>query len=87
MFVILVYDVKERRVAKVLKLAREYLQWVQNSVLEGELSEANYKILKDKISKKVDQTEDSVIFYTFRTQKYSHKEMIGIEKGGQKLFL
>ena len=34
MFVILVYDVGEKRVAKVLKICRKYLTWVQNSVLE-----------------------------------------------------
>lgn len=39
MFVILVYDVDQKRVAKVLKKCREYLFWVQNSVFEGELTE------------------------------------------------
>ena len=87
MFVILVYDVKDTRVAKVLKIAREYLHWVQNSVLEGELSDASYKILKSKITKKIKPEEDSVIFYTFRTQKYTKRELIGVEKGGKKLFL
>jgi CRISPR-associated protein Cas2 len=42
MFVILVYDFDKKRVAKALKIARKYLYWVQNSVLEGEISEANY---------------------------------------------
>ena len=87
MFVILVYDVKDTRVAKVLKIAREYLHWIQNSVLEGEISEASYKILKERIMKKIKQKEDSVIFYTMRTQKYMKKEIIGIEKGGKKLFI
>lgn len=32
MFVILVYDISEKRGAKILKLARNYLAWVQNSV-------------------------------------------------------
>ncbi|WP_427338327.1 CRISPR-associated endonuclease Cas2 [Caloranaerobacter sp. DY30410] len=31
MFVILVYDVEQKRVAKVLKTCRKYLYWVQNS--------------------------------------------------------
>jgi len=87
MFVILVYDVNQKRVGKVLKLAREYLHWVQNSVLEGELTEANYRILKDKLNKRIKATEDSVIFYTFRTLKYSDREIMGIQKGGQRLFL
>ena len=40
MYVIIVYDVGEKRVGKMLKLCRQYLCWIQNSVLEGELSEA-----------------------------------------------
>jgi CRISPR-associated endonuclease Cas2 len=44
MFLILVYDVNEKRVNKVLKTCRKYLHWVQNSVLEGEISEAKKRI-------------------------------------------
>jgi len=83
MFIILVYDVNQSRVAKVLKLCRRYLYWVQNSVLEGELSEANYKKLKYELSKIINKDEDSVIFYTFRSTKYSDREIIGLEKGGR----
>ena len=36
MYIILVYDVSEKRVFKVLKIARKYITWIQNSVLEGE---------------------------------------------------
>ena len=46
MFVIMVYDVNQKRVAKVLKIARKYLNWVQNSVLEGEITDAKYEKLK-----------------------------------------
>ena len=35
MFVVLVYDVKQERVGKVLKICRKYLTHVQNSVFEG----------------------------------------------------
>jgi len=44
--VILVYDVNVKRVAKVLKRSRKYLNWVQNSVLDGEISDVNYEKLK-----------------------------------------
>ena len=65
MFVILVYDIGEKRVAKALKIARKYLHWVQNSVLEGEISNANFVKLKTELKMMMDPTEDSVIFYTF----------------------
>ena len=40
MYIILVYDCGEKRVGKMLKLCRQYLNWIQNSVFEGELSDA-----------------------------------------------
>ncbi len=83
MFVILVYDINIKRVAKVLKTCRNYLYWVQNSVFEGEISDANYKKLKVELKKIINDDEDSIIFYTFRTTKYSNRETVGIKKGGQ----
>lgn len=87
MFVILVYDVGEKRVAKALKTARKYLYWVQNSVLEGEITESNLRKLKDELKKLSDETVDSFIFYSFRTTRYYDREIIGVKKGGQELFL
>lgn len=82
MFVIMVYDIGVKRVAKVLKLSRKYLYWVQNSVFEGEISEANYRKLKMELVHIIEEDEDSIIFYTFRTTKYSKRETMGIKKGG-----
>lgn len=87
MFIILVYDVNEKRVNKVLKICRKYLNWVQNSVLEGEISDANFKKLKSEISRIINKDEDSVIIYILRTTKYSDREIIGLEKGGESLFV
>ncbi|SHJ60937.1 CRISPR-associated endonuclease Cas2 [Paramaledivibacter caminithermalis] len=87
MFVILVYDVNTKRVAKVLKTARKYLYWVQNSVLEGDITEANFTKLKGELLKKINQEEDSVLFYTFRSKNYSKREEYGVKKGGEDNFL
>jgi len=84
MFVILVYDVNVKRVAKILKIARKYLYWVQNSVLEGEISEANLVKLKTELKRTMEDDEDSVIFYILRTTKYSSRESMGIKKGGEE---
>ncbi len=82
LFVIMVYDINVKRVAKVLKCSRKYLYWVQNSVFEGEISEANYKKLKMELAQIINEDEDSVIYYTFRTTKYSKRETMGLKKGG-----
>ncbi|MGG3739061.1 CRISPR-associated endonuclease Cas2 [Aeribacillus pallidus] len=87
MFVILVYDFNEKRVAKALKIARKYLHWVQNSVFEGEISQANYKKLKIELQNIMNPDEDSVIFYTFRTQKYWLREEFGLKKGDDEFIL
>jgi len=87
MFVILVYDFNERRVGKALKIARKYLHWVQNSVFEGEITQANFNKLKFELQSLMEPDEDSVIFYTFRSQKYSKREEYGLKKGGDEFIL
>jgi CRISPR-associated protein Cas2 len=83
----MVYDVEVKRVAKVLKTGRKYLYWVQNSVLEGNINEGSFKKLKAELSRIIDHEYDSIIFYTFRTSKYSEREIMGIEKGEESQFL
>ncbi|HEY8361798.1 MAG TPA: CRISPR-associated endonuclease Cas2 [Tissierellaceae bacterium] len=87
MFIILVYDVAEKRVAKVLKKCRQYLYWVQNSVFEGEITPAKLKMLKEELKRIIDKTEDSIIIYNLRTTKYASREVIGLEKGGEENIL
>lgn len=58
MYVILIYDVAEKRVSKMLKLCRQYLCWIQNSVFEGELSEVKLRELQNKIHSLIDKKED-----------------------------
>lgn len=87
MFLILVYDVNEKRVNKVLKTCRKYLNWVQNSVLEGEISDANLKKLKIELNRIIHKDEYSVIFYILRTTKYSEREILGLEKGGEGIMI
>lgn len=84
MYIILVYDVNVKRVAKVLKTARKYLHWVQNSVLEGELTEAGFQKLKADLGRRIDLTEDSVLFYVLGDQRYTTRELMGVSKGGEE---
>ena len=81
MFTILVYDFGQKRVGKALKICRKYLHWVQNSVFEGRISQANLVKIKRELASLVKPEEDSVIIYTFRSKKYSNREIIGLEKG------
>ena len=87
MFVILVYDVQEKRVAKALKTCRKYLTWVQNSVFEGDIGEANLKKLMIEMKKVIDIYSDSVIIYRFNSLNYSKRQVIGVEKNSQDVIL
>ncbi len=81
MFVILVYDAGEKRVQKFHKICKRYLTWVQLSVFEGELTKAQIERLLHELRSVMDQGEDSVIIYTFRTRRYFKREVIGVKKG------
>lgn len=87
MFVIMAYDVNVGRVNKVLKIGRRYLNWVQNSLLEGELTTAQLARLKSDVKKVIDEDEDSVVFYLSRRQQYLERQIIGQDKGGVSLVI
>ncbi|NLF42466.1 MAG: CRISPR-associated endonuclease Cas2 [Bacteroidales bacterium] len=80
MYVILMYDVNEKRVSKMLKLCRKYLNWIQNSVFEGEISEVMLKDLKIHALKIINPETDSLIIFKTRQEKWLDKEIIGLER-------
>lgn len=85
MYVIIVYDVGEKRVGKMLKLCRQYLCWIQNSVLEGELSEAKLRELQMKAI--IDESVDSVIVFTNKMGYNMNKQILGKERMSTDNFL
>lgn len=87
MFVLLFYDVGEKRVAKILKTCRRYLTWVQKSVFEGELSPALLVQLRKDLEKILSPESDSVIIYTWRMERYTERTIIGVEKGRVDSFI
>jgi len=80
MYVLLVYDIGEKRVNKVLKICRQYLDWVPYQVLEGELTKASLETLKKRIERIMNKEEDSVRIYKLRTQDDLTLEILGIDK-------
>jgi len=87
MYVILVYDCGEKRVGKMLKLCRKYLNWIQNSVFEGEISEVKLKELTLKAEEFMKMEEDSLIIFSGRTEKWLTKQIIGKERCSTDNFL
>lgn len=80
MYVILVYDIEEKRVGKMLKLCRRYLNWIQNSVFEGELTEVKLKELLHEAEAIMKKEKDSIILFKSRQGKWLEKKVVGKEK-------
>ena len=87
MYVILVYDMGEKRVGKMLKLCRRYLHWIQNSVFEGELKEIQLQELLHKAKQIMDEETDSIILFKSRNEQWLEKQIVGNEKNKLTMFL
>ena len=81
MYVVVVYDVDKKRCGKMLRLCRGYLHHIQNSVFEGEITDARLEELKIKAKKIMEEEdEDSLIVFKSRNEKWLEKEIVGADK-------
>lgn len=85
MYVILVYDIAsaeggDKRVGKMLKHCRKYLNWIQNSVFEGEITEVKLKEMLSGARKIMIEKTDSIIIFKSREERWLDKEIIGVER-------
>ncbi len=92
MYIILVYDISssnggEKRVVKMLKHCRKYLNWIQNSVFEGGITEVKLKEMLVGARKIMNEETDSIIVFKSREERWLNKEIIGIERMSTDNFL
>ena len=87
MFVILSYDVEEKRVNRVRKTLKKYLTWTQNSVFEGEITEGKLNKCLAEVNKTLDRSVDSLYIYIIKNSNNIKKEVVGKEKNVDELFL
>jgi CRISPR-associated protein Cas2 len=85
MYIILVYDISsanggEKRLGKMLKHCRKYLNWIQNSVFEGEISDVKLKEMLYLARMIMNEDTDSIIIFKSRDERWLDKEVIGIER-------
>lgn len=83
MYVILVYDINletkegQKVLRNVFKICKKYLVHIQNSVFEGEISDAQIFAMKKELSKFIRRDLDSVILFKSRNRRWMNKEFIG----------
>jgi CRISPR-associated protein Cas2 len=80
MYVVIVYDVHVERLNKVRIFLKQYLDWMQNSVFEGEVTKATLKEIEMGVRDLIDEKEDSIIVYSARDQKLLNRKFIGEPK-------
>ena len=80
MYAVVVYDVGVERVNAVRVFLKQYLNWIQNSVVEGELTEVEFMEVSKGIKELIHSTADNVIIYTWKDKKYMGREEFGMPK-------
>ncbi len=79
MYAIIVYDIGVERIDSVRILIKQYLNWIQNSVFEGEISTSNLAELKSGIGNLIDKSVDSVLVFTANNPKWLEKTSLGVD--------
>lgn len=76
-YIFLFYDVGEKRVNKVFKICKKYLNHYQNSVFRGEISPSKIIALKREIKKVIKKEEDFVTIIKMYNKESFEEETIG----------
>ena len=87
MYVIAVYDVASERTSKMLSLCRRYLNWIQNSVFEGEISPLQLRELEEAARELLDLSSDSFIVFRNTHVHRLERTIIGRERMPTDQFL
>jgi CRISPR-associated protein Cas2 len=72
-YIILVFDLGQKRVGRMLKFCRRYLNCIHNSVFEGEIIEAKLLELKHE------HATDSLVTFNTHQEKWLNKEIMGMK--------
>lgn len=92
MYVILVYDIKSdeggaKVTRHVFKTCKKYLSHIQNSVFEGEITEAQLLKLQKEVNLWIREDRDSLIIFKSRNERWIPKEMWGLKEDKTSVFL
>lgn len=80
MYIIIAYDIQIERIDDVRKYLKRYLNWIQNSLLEGEVTKSELEEIKNNLIKLIDREKDHVIIYELRSIDLFSRESIGKAK-------
>lgn len=92
MYAILVYDIVtdtqgKKNLPNVFKICKKYLTHIQNSVFEGNITEAGIIALKAELRNYTRKEKDSVILFTARDERWLKKEFLGCQDDKTSRFI
>lgn len=87
MYVIIVYDVEIKRINRIHKYLKTYLNWTQNSVFEGELTKGQFKEIEIRLKRMINKKIDSVLIFSVENKNTLQRQIIGIEKNPLEVVL
>lgn len=76
-YIFLFYDVGEKRVNKVFKVAKKYLTHYQRSVFRGNITPSNLIKLRNELKEIINIKEDFICILKFLNENYFNEEVIG----------
>lgn len=79
-YVIVCYDVGEKRVNKVFKVCKKYLSHYQYSVFKGPITPSKLIHLKKEILKVIEKNEDCVSLIKLQSESLFDEEILGSQK-------
>ena len=88
MFIVVSYDISsERSRSRARIICGKYLQHIQKSVFEGEISEKKLCVLKEKLKAVVDPEADSAVICRFDLPGVPQRERIGRIRADEDEFI
>jgi CRISPR-associated protein Cas2 len=85
-YIVVVYDMEADRTQKMLKFLRRFLTHVQNSVLEGEVTEGDYERIRSGIEERLKPGESTII-YQVSSEKMVDRTVFGEDPAEDDQFL
>lgn len=81
MHVIIAYDISIERLPKVYHIMKRYLNWIQNSAFEGDLTPGQLEELRINVHKVIDPLTDCIVVFSMDNPKWLDRAVWGKEKG------
>ena len=87
-YAFVLYDVNQKRVHKVFKVCKRYLNHYQKSIFRGDITTSKLIALKSELNEIIDPTEDFISIVKLMNKASFGEEILGTpQKDGDSMFI